>query len=162
MPRTRILPTVLAALLLVALTLAPASAKERKITIDLGDPAEDGLSFSLSGSWLADKILSEIADDIDCDERTDRDMQGALLHLRRRGNGARYTVRDGDETVRLSRVNGKLEIRKTEPGEEPTHVVLPWAMGECMLGNPKPMRQLGKDGFEMHIEKEGKLRIEVD
>jgi hypothetical protein len=162
MSRTRFACAALVFLLAATLAAVPASAKERSITIDFGDPDEDGLSLSITGSWLAEQILSEIAEDIDCDERTDRDMQNGLLHLRKRGEGSSYTIHEDDETVRLSRRKGKLEIRKTERGEEPTYVTLPWAMGECMLGNPKPMRKLAKDGFQMRIEKEGHLLIDVD
>lgn len=161
MSRSRFALSALTALLVAVLAVVPASAKDRTITIDLGDPDEDGLSLSLSGGWLANEFLSDVVDDIDCDDRQDRDMERALLHLRKKGEGAKYTIRDGDETVQLSRRKGKLEFRKTEPGEKPTYVSMPWAMGECMLGNPKPMRKLGKD-FEMSVEKEGSLSLTVD
>ncbi len=157
MLRYRILFAAAAIALLVAL---PASAGKKSITLDIGDD-DDGLRINLSGSWLAEAILDGLTDSIDCEDDQDRESRKMLLHLRKNGEGSSYTMREDDEVTKAYRRNGKLEIRKFEPGEEPTLVVLPWAMGECMLGNSKPLRKLGDD-FEMRIEKDGEVSLKID
>ena len=96
MVRTRLFRFALAASLLAALTVLPAVAKDRTITIDVGDPNEGGVSLSLSGSWLAKELLADVAAEIDCDDDADREIRQALLYLRKRGEGARVTVTAGD------------------------------------------------------------------
>lgn len=156
-------PTALTALALALLVAGavPAVAKDRKVTLDLEDAEGDGISLTLSGRWLEEAVLDSIGESIDCDGTDDRQTRRMLEHLRAEGEGSSYTMRDGDETTRARRRNGKLELRKYEKGEAPTRVVMPWAMGECMLGNPVPMRKLG-DGFEMRIEKDGELSLTID
>lgn len=157
---------ILTALALLALMLpmvgaGSALAAEGKVTIDLGDVEADGISLSLSGKWLSEALRDSIGESIECDGTDDRDTRKMLLHLRENGEGSRYTMRDGEETTRARRRKGKLELRKFEEGEKPTLVVMPWALGECMLGNPRPMRALG-DGFEMTIEKDGELSLRIE
>lgn len=150
------------ALLAVAVLFASeVAAKERSVTLDFGDEDDGGISIRLQGEWL-NEVLQDLSEDgIECDAADDKDVREMLLHLRKRGEGSSYTLRDGDEVTKARRRGGKLELRKSEDGEEPTLVVLPWAMGECMLGNPKPMRKLGSD-FEMRIEKDGSLSLRVE
>lgn len=161
MSRMQAVRSVAFALLCAALFAGGATAKERSVTIDFGDADADGITIRLQGEWLND-VLADLSEDaLECDPADDREVREMLLHLRKRGEGSSYTLRDGDEVTKARRRGGRLELRKYESGEEPTLVVLPWAMGECMLGNPKPMRKLGKD-FEMSIEKEGSLSFKVD
>lgn len=163
MPRnpTRIAVAVLALTLLVAGAVPGWAGKERKVTIELGDVEGDGITLSLSGEWLNEAVLDSISDSVECDGTDDRATRSMLQHLRERGEGSSYTLRDGDEITRARRRGGKLELRKYEEGEKPTRVVMPWAMGECMLGNPGPMRALG-DGFEMTVEKDGELSLRIE
>ncbi len=162
MSRTPI-QTISAALALALILVAgPAWAgRDRKLTIALGDAEGDGISLSLSGKWLNEAVLDSIGESIECDGTTDRDTRRVLLHLRERGENSSYTLRDGDEITRARRRGGRLELRKHEEGEQPTRVVMPWAIGECMLGNGRPMRTLG-DRFEMTIEKDGELRLKIE
>ncbi len=155
---TAALATLTLALLLAT---APAVAKERRVTLDFGDEDGEGFSLTLSGEWLEEAVLDSLGETIDCDRTDDRDTRRMLEHLRDEGEGSSYTMRDGDETTRARRRNGRLELRKYEDGEAPTRVVMPWAMGECMLGNPGPMRRLGDD-FEMTIEKDGEISLRVE
>lgn len=149
------------ALILLVVGSGPARAGNRTLTIDIGDPEGEGISLSLSGKWLNDAVLDSFGESIDCDGTKDRDTRRMLLHLRESGDGSTYTLRDGDRTTRARRRDGRLELRTFEKGEEPTLVVMPWEVGECMLGNPEPMRALG-DGFEMRVEKDGELSLRID
>ncbi len=157
----RMLTHCAAVVALVVATGWPAAAKERSLTLDFGDSKDGGISINLSGDWLAEALLEAVTESIDCDAESDRDVRKMLLHLRQRGEGSSYTMRDEDEVTKAYRRKGKLELHKFEPGEKPTRVVLPWAMGECMLGNPQPLRKLAGD-FEMTIEKDGEIKLQID
>lgn len=166
----RSLSVALAALFLPALAV-PALAHDEKpsLEVKIRDAEGKGISVSLSEGFLGG-LLAKAAGTLDCDRSdTDAQTREMLVFLDRSGDGARYrfTDRSDGDVVVGRRDHGQLTLDVTKRDGKTSHVVLPWAMGECMLGRPTSLQRLlqpGGDGrvvFSVDDEDGGAVRIEA-
>jgi hypothetical protein len=85
-------------------------------------------------------------------------------YLSQKGKGSRYTLEKEDgETIKAHRRKNQLELEVLEPGEDPTHVSMPWILAECMLGNKVAAKELEKaDGLRFSVKKDGGVELRVE
>lgn len=154
---------VLAILVLVA---APVLAKEKKdtITIDIEDSDGKKTSISLTSDLVSGVIEGMVDEDLECDGDIETDTREMFEYLSQKGKGSRYTLEKEDgETIKAHRRKNQLELEVLEPGEDPTHVSMPWILAECMLGNKVAAKELEKaDGLRFSVKKDGGVELRVE
>ena len=160
------LPKTSAALAILALTVAPALAKEKKdtITIDIEDSDGSKASISLTTDLVSGALEGMIDEDLECDGEIEADTREMFEYLSRKGRGSRYTLEKEDgEIIKAHRRKDQLELEILDEDEDPTHVSMPWILAECMLGNKVAAKELAKaDGLKFSIKKDGGVELRVE
>lgn len=149
-----------------ALAIAPALAKEKKdtITIDIEDSDGSKTSISLTTDLVSGVLEGMVDEDLECDSEIESDTRGMFEYLSRKGKGSRYTLeKDDGEIVKARRRKDQLELEVVKPGEDPTHISMPWILAECMLGNKVAAKELEKaDGLKFSVRKDGGVELRVE
>ncbi len=153
-------------LAILMLVVAPALAKEKKDTITIDIENSDGkkTSISLTTDLVSGVLEGMIDEDLECDSDIEPDTREMFEYLSKKGKGSRYTLEKADgEIVKAHRRKDQLELEVLEPGEDPTHVSMPWILAECMLGNEVAARELAKaDGLKFSVKKDGGVELRVE
>ena len=149
-----------------ALAIAPALAKEKKdtITIDIEDSEGSKTSISLTTDLVSGVIEGMVDEDLECDGDIEPDTRQMFEYLSKKGKGSRYTLEKEDgEVIKAHRQKDQLELEVLEPGEDATHVSMPWILAECMLGNKVAAKELEKaDGLKFSVKKDGGVELRVE
>lgn len=157
----------LIALLVVAfiLSIAPLAAadKDKGLTIEIEGEDEASISISLSGGW-AESLAEGLLDaNLECDADIEPDTEAMLRHLKRKGRGSKYTLRDDDKTIHARRMKSSWEMDIRNDDGTKAKVVLPWALAECMLGDREAMeRYRGEGEMAFVVEDDGVLKVKVE
>ena len=159
-------PNFVAGLAILALAAAPALAKEKKdtITIDVEDSDGSKTSISLTSDLVTGVVEGLVDEEFECDGDIEADTRRMFEHLSKKGAGSRYTLEKEDgEIVKAHRRKEQLEMEVLKPGEDPTHVSMPWILAECMLGNKVAAKELAKsDGLRFSVKKDGGVELRVE
>jgi len=151
---------------ILMLVVAPAVGKEKKdtITIDIEDSDGSKTSISLTTDLVSGVLEGMIDEDLECDGDLEADTRQMFEHLSKQGKGSHYTLEKEDgEVVKAHRRKDQLELEVLKPGEDATHVSMPWILAECMLGNKVAAKELAKaDGLRFSVKKDGGVELRVE
>jgi hypothetical protein len=151
---------------ILALTVAPALAKEKKdtITIDIEDSDGSKASISLTTDLVSGVLEGMIDEDLECEGDIESDTREMLEYLSQKGKGSRYTLEKEDgEIIKAHRRKDQLELKILGDDEDPIHVSMPWILAECMLGNRVAAKELEKaDGLRFSVKKDGGVELRVE
>jgi hypothetical protein len=169
-PLRSALPIALVACLAPVLAAPVRAANDHPaVEMKLHGADGSGLTLTLDDGWLGG-LISSATGSIDCKhDDTDAQTLEMLSYLDRSGRGSRYrfTDRNDGDVVVGRRDADHLDLEVTKPSGKHAHVVLPWAMAECMLGRPTSVHELlqpghgGKLVFQAEGEDGGSVKIQT-
>lgn len=110
-----------------------SSGRNSDLSIDV---ESDEIRVAVSQAVAQGVMESLLGSDLECDRGVEGEFAKLLTQLDRGGPRSTATYRDGENTIHARRRGGKLDLKITGQGSGRIEATMPWAVAECLLGNP--------------------------